>query len=105
MIATASAAIFISLLGNSLSYGAELFPFEPPSTTRERMTEQRSITTPQLSAEDRDKISKLAAQAKQLSSSDQTKLKERLRKSLDSAAKKGDLNQVRYFNEALRQLD
>ena len=67
--------------------------------------EQRSVTTPQLSAEDRDKISKLAAQAKQLSSSDQTKLKKRLRESLDSAAKKGDLNQVKYFNEALRQLD
>jgi len=105
LITTTSAAIFITILASSLSYGAELFPFEPPTTTRERMMEQRSVTTPQLSAEDRDKISKLAAQAKQLSSSDQTKLKKRLRESLDSAAKKGDLNQVKYFNEALRQLD
>ncbi|WP_455388080.1 hypothetical protein, partial [Petrachloros mirabilis] len=85
-------ATCLPLSQTSFLHAAELFPFEPPSATQQRTVEKQSSTA--LSVEDRDRISKLANQAKQLSPSDQKQLKQSLRRSLDSAIQKGDLNQV-----------
>ena len=94
-----------SLSTISFSFAAELFPFAPPSTSQQRPIEQHSTPRSQLPSEEIDKISKLAAQAKQLSPLDQKQLKENLRRSLDSAIARGNLNQVQYYNEVLRQIE
>ena len=88
-----------------LASAAELFPYSPPSATQQRPMIQRPNTTPELSAEERARISDLAAQAKKLSSPEQQQLRELLRKNLESAAKAKNWAQVQYYSEALHQLE
>ena len=87
----------------SLLFAAELFPFAPPPS------QQRSIEPPpgrsQLSQDDLDRITRIATQAKQLSPTDRNQLKISIRKSLNEAAVKGNVNQTQYFGELLRQID
>lgn len=104
--------LFISLLTigallgtGSLACSAELFPYTPPSTTQQRPMMQRPGQAPSLSAEERERLADLSAQAKKLSVSEQHQLKEVLRKSLESAGKAKNLAQVQYYSEALRQLE
>ncbi|HBH81305.1 MAG TPA: hypothetical protein DDY39_15895 [Nitrospira sp.] len=104
--------LFISLLTigallgtGSLACSAELFPYTPPSTTQQRPMVQRPSLAPSLSAEERERLADLSAQAKKLSVPEQQQLKEVLRKSLASAGKAKNLAQVQYYSEALRQLE
>lgn len=88
----------------ALSFGAELFPFTPPSSGQQRLFEQGSQGKPQLSKEDFDRISKTANLAKQLPPDEKKKLKAGIQRDLKEAAVQGDLNQVTYFTELLLQI-
>ena len=89
----------------SLSSAAELYPFTPPSSSQQRSVERQPAGKAQLSTEDETRISRIATQAKQLSPSDRNQLKISIQKSLNEAAAKRNLNQVKYFSELLRQID
>jgi hypothetical protein len=86
-------------------FAAELFPFAPPSSSQQRSVEQQPAPTPQLSTEDKERISKIVTQARKLSSTDRTQLKGSIQRSLNEAAAKRHLSQVKYFSELLRQID
>lgn len=98
-------AVGYSLPASSVLLAAELFPYAPPSSSQQRSVEQQPAPTPQLSSEDEKRISRIAAQAKQLSPTDRTQLKNSIQKSLDEAFAKGNLNQAKYFSELLRQIE
>ena len=67
-------AVGCALSANSLLFAAELFPYAPPSS-QQRSVEQYPAPKPQLSSEDEKRISRIAAQAKQLSPTDRTQWK------------------------------
>jgi hypothetical protein len=99
-------AVGCTLSAISFLFAAELFPYAPPSPSQQRSVEQQPAPTPQLSPEDMEGISRIATQAnKHLSSPDRNQLKSSIQKSLNEAAAKGNLNQVQYFGELLRQID
>lgn len=84
---------------------AELFPFAPPPFSQQRTIEPSAQVKPQLSAEDRVRIAKVAAQARNLSTEDQKRLRTSIRKSLNEAAAQGNLKQVQYLTELLQQME
>lgn len=96
--------LFFVFSWGTLSFGAELFPFTPPSSGQQRLFEQGSQGKLQLSKEDFDRISKTANLAKQLPPDEQKKLKAGIQRDLREAAVQGDLNQVTYFTELLVQI-
>ena len=98
-------AVGCALSAFSLLFAAELFPYAPPSSSQQRSAEQQPAARPQLSSEDLDRISKIAAKARGLNPSDKQQLKSSIQRSLDEAVAKGNLNQAQYFNELLRQID
>ena len=89
----------------SLVYAAELYPFSPPSSSQQRSVERQPAGKAQLSTDDEKRVSRIATQAKQLSPSDRSELKSSIQKSLNEAAAKRNLNQVKYFSELLRQIE
>ena len=89
----------------ALSSAAELYPFTPPSSSQQRSVERQPAGKAKLSTEDETRISRITTQAKQLSPSDRNELKISIQKSLNEAAAKRNLNQVKYFSELLRQID
>lgn len=95
---------FLIFSWEALSFGAELFPFTPPSSGQQRPFEQGSQGKPQLLKEDFDRISKTANLAKQLSPDERNKLKAGIQRDLREAAAQGNLNQVTYFTELLVQI-
>lgn len=95
---------FLVFSWRTLSFGAELFPFTPPSSGQQRLFEQGSQGKPQLSKEDFDRISKTANLAKQLPPDEKKKLKAGIQMDLREAAAQGNLNQVTYFTELLVQI-
>jgi hypothetical protein len=92
-------------LMTSLVYAAELFPFPSQSSTQQRSVERQPAGKAQLSTDDEKRVSMIATQAKQLSPSDRSELKSSIQKSLNEAAAKRNLNQVKYFSELLRQIE
>jgi len=98
-------AVSSALSASSLLFAAELFPYAPPSSSQQRSFEQYPAPAPQLSSEDEKRISRIAGQAKQLNSTDRTQLKNSIQKRFDEAFAKENLNQAKYFNELLRQID
>jgi hypothetical protein len=98
-------AVGCSWPATSLLFAAELFPYAPPSSSQQRSVEQYPAPTPQLSSEDEKRISRIAAQAKQLSPTDRTQFKSSSQKSFEEAFAKGNLNQAKYFSELLRQIE
>ena len=98
-------AVGCTLCATSFLFAAELFPYAPPSSSQQRSAEQQPAARPQLSSEDLDRISKIAAKARGLNPSDKKQLKSSIQRSLDEAVAKGNLNQAQYFNELLRQID
>lgn len=98
-------AVFLGAISpDSFVSAAELLPFDPPSSSRDRIAD-RPFSQPQLSSEDLERISKIAAQAKQLTPEDRNQLKSGIKRSLTEAAEKGNLSQVRYYGELLRQIE
>jgi hypothetical protein len=97
-------AVGCTLCATSLLFAAELFPYAPPSSSQQRSVEQQPATRPKLSSEDLDRISKIVDQAQKLSPSDQKQLKSSIQRSLDEAVARGNMIQVQYFNELLRQI-
>lgn len=95
---------FLVFSWEALSFGAELFPFTPPSSGPQRPFEQGSQGKSQLSKEDFDRISKTANLAKQLPTDEKKKLKIGIQRDLREAAAQGNLNQVTYFTELLVQI-
>ena len=89
----------------SLVFAAELFPFAPPSSSQQRSVEQQPAPTPQLSTEDKERISRIVTQTRKLSSTDRNQLKGSIQRSLNEAAATRNLSQVKYFSELLRQID
>lgn len=85
-----------------LLHAGELFPLGPSASSQQRIIEQPAQG--RLSAEDREKIAKLAAQAKKLPLDDQNKLRTSVQKSVSDAASQGNLNQVLFLSELLQQM-
>ncbi|HMS84512.1 MAG TPA: hypothetical protein PKD12_12740 [Nitrospira sp.] len=97
--------IIALLATESLASSAELFPYSPPSAPQQRSMIQRPNITPELSAEERGRIEDLSVQAKKLSGAEQQQLRDVLRKNLESAARTKNWAQVKYYSEALRQIE
>lgn len=89
----------------SVMFGAELFPYAPPSPSQPRSIEQRPLARTQLSSDDLDRIAKIAAQARALNFSKKQQLKQSIQNNLDDARANGRLNQATYFTQLLRALD
>lgn len=87
----------------SLASAAELFPFSPP-TSQQRAIDQPSQVRPQLSKEDIGRISRLADQAKKLTSDEQRQLQGSIRQKLKGAVTQGNLGQAQYYTELLTQI-
>ena len=87
----------------SLVFAAELFPFSPP-TSQQRGADQAAQVRPQLSKEDLNRITRLADQAKKLTSAEQQQLQGSIRQKLKGAVTQGNLNQAQYYTELLTQL-
>ena len=92
-------------LMTSFVSAAELFPYTPPSPSQQRSVERQSAAKPQLSAEDLERISKIATQARNLEPSKKIQLKNSIQRNLDDAVANGKLNQAKYFSQLLRQID
>ena len=92
-------------LMTSFVSAAELFPYSPPSPSQQRSVERQSAAKPQLSAEDLERISKIATQARNLEPSKKIQLKNSIQRNLDDAVANGKLNQAKYFSQLLRQID
>ncbi|MDH4084208.1 MAG: hypothetical protein OEV99_14695 [Nitrospira sp.] len=89
----------------SVIFGAELFPYAPPSPSQPRSIEQQPPARAQLSADDLDRIAKIAAQARALDFSKKQQLKQSIQNNLDDARTNKRFNQVAYFTQLLRALD
>ena len=89
----------------SVTVGAELFPYAPPSPSQSRSIEQRPPSRAQLSAEDLERIANIAARAQTLNLSKKQQLKQSIRKNLDAAHANGKPNQEAYFTQLLQAID
>jgi len=88
----------------SLSIGAELLPYTPPSA-QQRPTVRPHDKQPALTPEQQKSIRDLSKKAKTLSKQDKKRLMDIIRSNLDSARKGKNWAQVEYYSEALDQLD
>jgi len=89
----------------SVTVGAELFPYAPPSPAQSRSIEQRPSSRAQLSADDLDRIAKIVARAQTLDVSKKQQLKQSIQNNLDAARASGKLNQTAYFTQLLQAID
>lgn len=103
LVIAAWSVTYLSLSAGPLSFGAELFPFSPP-TSQQRSIDQSVQTTPQLSREDIDRITQLANQAKLLTPNEQKQLRGSVQRKLKGALAQGNLNQAQYYTELLNQI-
>lgn len=103
---TAGTAYFffvITIAGVSPLFGAELFPFSPP-TNQQRAMDQPSQGRPQLSSEDIARATRLADQAKKLTVAEQQQFRENIQRKQKDAVRQGNFNQAQYYTELLTQL-
>lgn len=99
-------ALYASLGGlSSVACAAELFPYNPPVGTGNRQFQQRSVPVPdQLSPEELRTIRQLASEVHSLPTSQQKTVRDGVVQQLNDAVSRGDLRQIRYYNELLRQI-
>lgn len=95
--------IFITNLGTPQVFGAELFPFSPP-TNQQRTLDQPSHLGPKLSSEDIARATRLADQAKTLAPTEQKQFRENIQLKLKDAVRQNNFNQAQYYTELLTQL-
>lgn len=88
----------------ALLCAAELFPFQPPSTSSPRGSSEASAPEPQLSKDDLARIANIVSRANGLKPDEQKEFRKSILQSLDAASKQDRLSQVRYYKELLRQL-
>lgn len=103
---TASIAYFLLFLagaGTPPSFGAELFPFSPPSD-QQRYGDQSAQMRPQLSMEDIHRATQLIEKAKTLPLNEQRQFQESIRSKQKDALRKGNISQAQYYAELLTQL-
>ncbi|MDH5738919.1 MAG: hypothetical protein OEY77_01185 [Nitrospira sp.] len=89
--------------GTPHAFGAELFPFTPP-TSQQRTLESPSQGKPQLSREDIVRATRLADQAKKLPSDEQRQFRENIQRKQKEAVRQGNFAQAQYYTELLTQL-
>lgn len=99
----ASLLLFIAILGTSQAFGAELFPFSPPTSQR-RALDQPPQVRPQLSKEDISRAARLADQAKTLTPKEHQQFQESIRYKQKEAIRQSNLSQAQYYTELLTQL-
>lgn len=87
----------------SYSFGAELFPYQPPQ--QGSTAEQRRPTRPQLSSEDFASIGSIVEKARHLSPEEKNEFKANMQNRLDSAKERGQANQSEYYRQLLQRLE
>jgi hypothetical protein len=95
--------LFMTITGTPQLFGAELFPFSPP-TSQQRAVDQPAQVGPRLSKEDIDRATRLADQAKKLTPDEQRQLRGSIQQKQKEAVRQGNLNQAQYYTELLTQL-
>ena len=90
-------------LGTPHAFGAELFPFSPP-TNQQRTLDQPSQLRPHLSKEDVTRATRLADQAKKLTPAEQQQFRENILRKQKEAVRDGSIAQAQYYTELLTQL-
>jgi hypothetical protein len=95
--------LFMAITGTPQLFGAELFPFSPP-TNQQRAVDQPAQVRPRLSKEDIDRVTRLADQAKKLTPNEQRQLQVSIQQKQKEAVRQGNLNQAQYYTELLTQL-
>jgi len=89
--------------GTPHAFGAELFPFSPP-TNKQRTLDAPSQGKPQLSREDIARATRLADQAKKLAPAEQQQFRENILRKQKDAVREGNIAQAQYYTELLTQL-
>ena len=95
--------LFMAIAGTPQLFGAELFPFSPP-TNQQRAVDQPAQVRSQLFKEDINRITRLADQAKKLTLDEQRQLRESIQRKQKEAVRQGNLNQAQYYTELLTQI-
>jgi hypothetical protein len=95
--------LFLAGAGTPQSFGAELFPFSPP-TDQQRYGDQSAQMRPQLSMEDIHRATQLIEKAKTLPLNEQRQFQESIRSKQKDALRKGNISQAQYYAELLTQL-
>lgn len=90
-------------LGTPQVFGAELFPFSPP-TNQQRTLDQPPQLRPKLSSEGIARATRLAGQAKTLVPEEQKQFRENIQQKLKDAVRQSNLSQAQYYTELLTQL-
>jgi hypothetical protein len=93
----------VSLAGAATAaYSAELFPYNPPATRFGQQAQQRPAPQQsQLSSDELRTINRLASDVRKLQPAQQKAVREGVEKQLNDAVSRGDLRQIRYYNELL----
>lgn len=94
---------FMTSLGTPHAFGAELFPFSPP-TSQQRAVDQPRQLRPQLSKEDITRATRLADRAKKLTLAEQQEFRENIQRKQKDAVRDGSFAQAQYYTELLTQL-
>ncbi|MDR4462719.1 MAG: hypothetical protein MRJ66_00475 [Nitrospira sp.] len=102
-IRTAYFLFFMLSAGTPDVFGAELFPFSPP-TNQQRTLDQASQLRPRLSEEDIARANRLADQAKKLTATEQQQFRESILQKQKEAVRQSNFNQAQYYTELLTQL-
>ena len=90
-------------VGTPHVFGAELFPFTPP-TSQQRTPDPPSLEKTRLSREDIARATRLAVQAKKLPPDEQKQFRENIQRKQKEAVRQGNIAQAQYYTELLTQL-
>ena len=99
----ASFVLCLVSIGTPHVFGAELFPFTPP-TSQQRTPDSPSAEKPRLSREDIARATRLADQAKKLPLDEQKQFRDNIQRKQKDAVRQGNFAQAQYYTELLTQL-
>ena len=102
-VRVASFVLCLVSVGAPHAFGAELFPFTPP-TSQQRALESPSQGEPQLSREDVARATRLADQAKKLPLDEQRQFLDNIQRKQKDAVRQGNFAQAQYYTELLTRL-
>lgn len=101
--------IFFSFfLGFSiLVFGAELFPYDPPSSDSSRVLKEKRLPsggTKKQSKVEEEKIKRFVQKTLQLPKVQRENLKKMLEAQLDQSVERGDISSAKYYYEILKRI-
>lgn len=91
----------------SLVFGAELFPYDPPSSESSRVLKGKrspSVGTKKQSQVEEEKIKRFVEKTLRLSKNQRKNLKKMLEAQRDQSVERGDISSAKYYYEILKRI-